>query len=175
MVSENFKKLFIDTFDKVSKGTLKDNIGDNVVIKHYFQTLNPPYSAKIPLVKNINNPKLFLEKMEELHNLRMDFYEEIHASSKWGNNQLEEFILGHTFFRATIQDFENPLSYLDREISFLKNENIKDLYQNGNFNYIGDFNYKNIKDTKICISLEKNPVGLEANNCLKIKLVNKDF
>ncbi len=175
MVSEDFKKLFADTFEKIAKGTLKDSVGDNVIIKHYFQTSNSPYSTKIPVVKNINNPKLFLEKMEELHNLRMDFYEEMHASSNWNYHQLEEFILGHTFFRATIQDFENPLSYLEKEISFLKNDTIKELYQKGNFNYISDFNYKDLKNTQICVSLEKNLVGFEANNCLKIKLVNKDF
>ena len=175
MASKDFKQLFDNTAKKVANNEIIDNVGDIVVIKHYFESEYPPHSLHVPVVKNDSDKELFLSKMEELHNLRMEFYSDAHSSPTWKENQLEEFILAHTFFRATFQDFEDPINYLNREISFLKNDYIKKIEENGPFLYIGTLTHGKVKNVDIKVALEKNLVGYEANNCLKITLMNEEF
>ena len=173
------KEALIDLFKEVKDGRIKVhdnyyNIGfnTNIVIdgKQYkFSSSNNTSTSFLLPTLQINNLEEFSNVFFEYVYKAKAFYKE-QLDSKYGDfsdYEVSKFLMGLVWANATSTDFNNPVDFLRKRISFFDKELIND-------SEIKTDSISIFDDSILESSIEKNKVYLEAPYVLQGRIVSKN-
>ncbi len=155
------KEIFYELIDEASRGEviIDDDswpIGFNTVIYNSGNLVRCNYNDHNLSCLTIKNEDLFFKKLEEYIDVelsknrkRLSF---IHDSER----NIKKFLMAYLMVNATTEDFLNPIKYMERTISFLKDDSF-DSYNEGTlFPFSGVFDgcYFKIKNCSQSVMME---------------------
>ena len=125
----------------------------------------------------INVPDIYLfgKKLADLINLYSLNQNKYLGYEVSPSNCLNSYVVnGYLFLKMTPYDFLDIYSFLDKQISFLKNDNIFDKYNTNMYGYTANNIVGHYQDYYIVAEKQANNVAFETDTNMSFKLVDKE-